>query len=65
MILYREDQTKFINWLDSQVNDNKLLIEQMKKINAPAVMSKQREIETAAFEIVSNILKNTEYTSIK
>jgi hypothetical protein len=64
IILSDSECEKFTAWLLQESETNKILLEQMSKINVPKAMISKFSAETAACMIVAKILSSKEKESI-
>lgn len=58
--LTREEEIKFMKWLEYQASVSKGIVEQMTKINLPEGVVKTEKVKCAAFSYVHEYLENRE-----
>ncbi len=64
MLLSAEDRAKFAAWCQQEVTSNKAILEQMKNMNLPEALMKEKRIETAACAVVFKMLSTGETQTI-
>lgn len=56
-MLTAQERKRFIQWLDNEASDNRILVEQMKKIDAPKEMIATYESHAKAASIIAAQLR--------